>query len=440
MNALSVRPSPLGIILVSAGIVPALLPAFVTPALWPLWAVSVALLFILFLIEFVLGPRRRHLDIKFDLPETLSINQEYQARLALRLTYGRSRWCLIRLEHSRKLDLPEVLSSDVSLQPISVDFPVFARRRGRSSIDTIWVLLTGPMGLIHRTVSHRLDHEIEVLPNVQAVRELALAFNNSHEHRSGLKIERFVGAGSDFHAMRQYQPGLDLQSIDWKASARHRSLLCREYRAERNHHIVIAIDTGRLMTEEIGRLPRLDHAIHAGLLLSFMSLRAGDRVSLFSFAANAGQLSPPCSGVRSFPALLEMTSNLEYSTEETNFTLALTHLTATLKRRSLIVVLTDFVDTVSAELLMENVLRLSRTHLVVFAALKNPLFEEAMASEPRHPSDVDRAVIADMLATDRDLVIRKLQREGVFCVDAAPHELGSGLVHRYVEIKRRELI
>jgi uncharacterized protein (DUF58 family) len=233
---------------------------------------------------------------------------------------------------------------------------------------------------------------------------------------------------------------MDNRFIDWKASARHRMLLSREHRAERNHHVVLAIDTGRLMSEELAGLPRLDSAIHAALLLAFAGLRCGDQISLYSFDATPGRLSPPHRSLGSFQSLIDLSSRLRYTSVETNFTLGLTQLMTELRRRALIVVLTDLVDTVTAEIMMESLLQMARHHLVVFGALRNPLLEELESAEPRSLSDVGKAVVAASLSKEREVVLRRLRRAGVLCVDALPKALGPGLLSRYLEIKRREMI
>jgi uncharacterized protein (DUF58 family) len=233
---------------------------------------------------------------------------------------------------------------------------------------------------------------------------------------------------------------MDPRSIDWKASARHTRLLSRELRAERNHQIVFALDTGRLMAEPLDGVPRIDHAIHAALLMAYVSLRHGDRVSLFPFDERPGALSPPRGGVGALPHLIRHTTELAYSDAETNYTLALTDLASRLRRRSLVVVMTEFVDTVTAELMVENVLRLARRHLVLFVALRNPELEAETLAEPRQLVQVERAVIAESIARERELVLRRLRRRGVTCIDARPEHLGTDLLNRYLEIKRRERI
>src|SRR5258705_308925 len=122
----------------------------------------------------------------------------------------------------------------------------------------------------------------DALPNVRGVQSAALQFY-TQEAIYGIKTQQQSGEGAEFEALREYAPGLDSRHIDWKHSAKHRKLLCKEFRTERNHQIVMAFDTGYLMVEPVDGLTRLDHAINAGLLLAWISLQGGDLVGLLSF-------------------------------------------------------------------------------------------------------------------------------------------------------------
>ena len=81
--------------------------------------------------------------------------------------------------------------------------------------------------------------------------------------------------------------------MDWKHSARHRKLVCKEFQTERNHHVVLALDTGRLMNELVEGVPKLDRACTALLLLAYVSLKAGDRVASPRSTPAPGRSSPP---------------------------------------------------------------------------------------------------------------------------------------------------
>src|SRR5690606_10749357 len=107
---------------------------------------------------------------------------------------------------------------------------------------------------------------------------------------------------------------------------------------------------------------------------------------------------------------------------ETNFTLGLTELMQRLNRRSLVVVMTDFVDSVTASLMVDNLTRLGRRHLVVFVSIRDPGLDELAAAEPRALLGLHRAVVADSLVRERELVLTHLRRLGIFCIDAAPRE------------------
>ena len=76
-------------------------------------------------------------------------------------------------------------------------------------------------------------------------------------------------------SLREHSAGLDNRFIDWKRSAKNRKLLSKEFQIERNHQIMFAFDSGRLMLEPINGMARLDHVIKSGLLLAHAQADAG---------------------------------------------------------------------------------------------------------------------------------------------------------------------
>lgn len=312
-------------------------------------------------------------------------------------------------------------------------------RRGIVKLHALWLRIQGPFGLVARTLKRPLDLESAIVPNIAAVKRDALNFSAS-DAPIGSKRQHQKGTGTEFDALRDYVAGLDSRSIDWKHSARHRRLVCKEFQTERNHNIILALDTGHLMSEPIEGVPKLDHAITALLLLSYVSLMAGDRVGVYGFDARAHTFTAPAGGTGVLPRIQHAFSALDYSTEETNFTLALAELGGRLRRRSLVIVASDFVDTVTAELMIENVTHLARRHVVVFLALREPSLEQRIATPPNTLEDVAGAVVAHDLLRDRREVFMKLERMGVMCLEAPVGRLGPDLVNRYLAIKMREMI
>jgi uncharacterized protein (DUF58 family) len=286
-------------------------------------------------------------------------------------------------------------------------------------------------------VRERVGAEVAIVPDIAGVKSEAIRLF-SREAVFGLKAQLDTGEGSEFHALREVEGAVDPRAIDWKQSARHGKLLAKEFRVERNHPVVFAIDTGRAMCEPLAGAPRLDRAINAALLLAYVCLKTGDLAGAYGFGARPGAFSGVLSGTAAFPRLQRHLAALDYGDDETNYTLGLSQLGAALKRRSLIVVFTEFADATSAELMVENIQRLLRRHVILFVALRDAELEAIVQAEPEAPEAVSRAVTAHAMMRQRDLVVARLTRLGVTVVDAPAERLGPALISAWLEIKRAE--
>ena len=434
------RPTRRAILLAALGLGVALLPIAVSARLWPLWPVYLGGLALALGIDALAAPRRQDVSCSLDLPGTLYIGEEDEARLTVKMPSARRVPVAVAVDLSDRLEPQPILRARASRDGAELRVRLVPTRRGRIVVERAWIRYAGPLGLMSQVVREDLKRQAAVVPNIRPVKAAALRFLTDREFRAGLKIERYTGDGTEFESLKEHVRGDDHRSIDWKSSARHRKLVNRQFRAERNHQVVIAIDTGHLMCEPLAGIPKVDHAVNAALLLSYVSLRAGDRVGLATFDARLGLYVEPKGGVRGFSILSQVASQVDYSDRETNYTLGLTSVAQRLSRRSLIVVLTDFVDTISAELMVENLDRLSRRHVVIFVALQDPGLETVAGAEPAGVLQLNRAVVAGGLLRDREVVLRRLRRLGIYPIDAAPAQVTTRLINTYLDIKRRERI
>jgi uncharacterized protein (DUF58 family) len=442
-------PTPRAALLLALGFPVALLPSIADERLASAWLALFLVSIVLVGVDALLALPRRALALEAALPPEVLVGEE--GALLLRAAAPGARFplelqALLETDEDLEPAPPARLAIAAGGAPALASIPLRPRRRGAHSVRAIWLAWTGPLGLARARVREPLGRAVAVLPNVAAARAVAIRFFGTTEHRAGLKVERYIGDGSEFEALREFVPGFDSRSIDWKATARHRKLLCREFRAERNHQLVLALDTGRLMGAPLAaragapRVPKLDHAVTAALVLALVALKTGDRVGLFAFDEKVRAALDPAGGMHAFPRIRRATAELAYGAGETNFTLGLTELLAGLSRRSLVVVFTDFVDTVTAELMVENVERLARRHVVLFAALGDPSIAATRDATPRALGDVYRAVVAADLLREREKVLERLRRRGVRCIDARPDALAPELLNRYLDIVRREAV
>jgi uncharacterized protein (DUF58 family) len=439
------RPTQRAVLVFTAGVIAALAPVLLHPRLWTVWLAYLFATFVLLCADAIVGLSRRRLKVEPHVPDQIYIGSTGELRVTLTAR---------GVQRPFEIDvLPEM---DDGVEPVGVTtarlvpgeggastvlvLPIKPRRRGKPRIAALHLRWRGPLGLIERRNVTPVDRAVAVVPDVGAVRAIAIKMFSDREMLAGMKVERFLGDGSEFESLREYVPGLDHRAIDWKASARHVKLLCQEFRAERNHQVVLAIDAGQLMSEPLDGVPRLDHAINAALLLGWFGLRTGDRVGVVGFDERIRTFAEPAGGLHNFARLQRLTADIAYRHVETNYTLSLSEMTTRLRRRSLIVLLTDFLDTVTAEMMVENVQRLARRHLVLFVALRDPGVERRALALPRTIPTLHQAVVADDFARERSVVIERLRRAGVHTIDATPQKFSAQLLNRYLDIKRRELI
>ncbi|MES1158847.1 MAG: DUF58 domain-containing protein, partial [Terricaulis silvestris] len=361
---------------------------------------------------------------------------------AVLLAFGRNgpRKTEVALETNALLDArPPRSVANTASGAGAAAFQLEPKRRGEAKLERAYLRWRGPLGLAWRQRVQPLTTRIPITPDLGGIeREAQKLFSRTMLH--GIKPLRDRGDGSEFDALAEFQPGMDKRLLDWKQSARHRKLLAKEVRAERNHQIVFAIDTGRVMSEPVQGVARVDWALNAALLLTYVSLKLGDRVSFFGFDARPHLATGFVSGAGAFTQMKALTARLDYSTEETNYTLGLASLAERLQRRSMVIVFTDFADTISAELMLENVQRLMRRHVVVFVAFRDEELETLQDTAPQTTDDVTRAVIAHQLLRERNIVLARLRRMGAHIVTAPVERLGPALVQAYDHLRRAERI
>lgn len=333
----------------------------------------------------------------------------------------------------------QVRAQSVRDRVVAFDFPFTPARRGVADLQTLWARWRGPLGLVWKQKTFDVTTTVPILTDLQTVRDQAIRLF-ARDALFGSKSQMQLGEGSEFQALSDYQPGMDRRAIDWKQSARHAALLAKEFRTERNHNIILALDCGRMACEPVGGAPRIDRFIGAALLLSYACLRSGDRAGLFAFDSVARINTGPLGGLNAMGVLQTMAGRIDYSTHETNYTLALATLASGLKRRSLVVVFTDFADSTAAELMIESLGRLLKKHLVLFVVMRDTELEALAGTAPSEPDDVARAVVAASLLRERGLVVNRLRRMGAHIVEAPADRLGPDLLNAYLDMKRRDLL
>ena len=433
-----IYPTRRAIYLLLAGAPLALALGLIRPELWLVAPGWIAVVLVCLLLDAVAGASPRHLALDARFPHQVGVGDPFDMTLS---ATGRAvpRRAEIAIAMDERIAPGGRLASDMTAagaaDALARTLSLSASRRGQALVEALWVRWAGPLGLVWKQRRFAIDRAIGVVPSLRAVTEEGSRLFQRNSW-FGLRQQRLRGEGSEFEALAEYQPGMDRRAIDWNASARHVKLLAKEYRVERDNRVVLAIDGGRTMAEPVGGMPRVDRAVSAALLLAYVGLKLGDRISLFSFAAKPQALTPAYMHTQDFPALQRAASLIDYAHVESNFTLALTTLSAQLTRRSLIILFTEFTDATSADLMIRAAGRLVKKHRLLFVVIKDEEVESEERRRPESAADVTRSNVAAAMLRDRQLVIARLQRLGADVIEVPADAMGASAVDAYLGIKR----
>ncbi|MFE0511573.1 DUF58 domain-containing protein [Streptomyces sp. NPDC058964] len=306
-------------------------------------------------------------------------------------------------------------------------------RRGDRQADRVTIRSYGPLGLFSRQGAHRVPWTVRVLPPFTSRKHLPSKLARLRE-LDGRTSVLTRGEGTEFDSLREYVPGDDTRSIDWRATARQSAVAVRTWRPERDRHILLVLDTGRTSAGRVGDAPRLDASMDAALLVSALASRAGDRVDLLAYDRRVRALVQGRAARDVLPALVDAMATLEPELVEMDARGLVATALRTAPRRSLIVLLTTLDAAPVEEGLLPVLSQLTQRHTVLLASVADPHIAR-MATARGDADAVYEAAAAAQAQAERHRTAEQLRRHGVTVVDATPDDLAPALADAYLALK-----
>jgi uncharacterized protein (DUF58 family) len=306
--------------------------------------------------------------------------------------------------------------------------------RGESEFGAAEMRLHSPLGLWLVKKYSGNPSRVRVYPNFRALAKYTLLATDNRLSQIGVLQVRRRGEGTEFHQLREYRQGDSQRAIDWKATSRTARLIAREYEEEKDQRVLLVVDCGRRMASKDDDLSHFDHALNAALLLAHVALRQGDAVGLMTMAG-VDRYVEPRKSVAAVNAILNRVYDIEPTLSVPDYHLAARDVMRRVRRRSLVIVLTNLRDEDDETLL--PALKLLRTrHLVVLASLREAIISRALSARvDSFDRAVTHAAAADYLSA-RERSFRRIGAAGAVCLDVEPERLAISLVNRYLELKR----
>lgn len=412
----------------------ALLPMLLFPS-WATAGLLFAALLALALLDAALAGSPRQLRLERRQPANVTLHSGAESQLLVANNGGRTLRALLRdawqpsagaVNPVQRITVPagERRRLSVQLRPV---------RRGDLEAPHVTVRSIGPLGLAARQRTLPVPGRLRVLPPFHSKRHLPSKLRKLRE-LDGKAAVQIRGAGTEFDSLRDYVRGDDVRSIDWRATARRTAVVVRTWRPERDRRVVIVLDTSRTAAARIEDEPRLDTGIEAALLLAVLAERGGDRVDFLAFDRRVrGRVDSASKGTL-LGRLVQAIAPLEAELIEMDWGQVPAQVRAVSAHRSLVVLLTSLDGGVPEENLIPTVAQLSLQHVVVVAAVRDPLLGR-MAEERTTASQVFRASAAERALLDRAAVAAQLKQLGAEVVDAEPLELPPKLADAYIRLK-----
>ena len=371
----------------------------------------------------------------------LSLNEEQTIPLLVSSTAKRPMKLIVRQLWPQLIEARSSTLTGTVLpgEALKLDYKIRSIERGKETLEVPSVSATY-WGLAERIVPIGKPAEIDVLPNLRAVRRLHAQLNQFVLRGLGTRAAAKLGKGREFDRLREYHSDDDFRDINWKASARHNKLIVREFRTDRSQDILVCVDRGHRMAARAGHITKVDHAVNGAVLISYICNRMEDRMGMLSFGAEVDRGIAQGRGMSHMRQLTAFATGVKAEYIHTDYLALSAHVRRRLRHRSLILIMTDLPETGGRASLVKAVRLLTPQHLPLVVILSDPALEASAHFKPANKKELCRTLVARDVWMERRQTILELQRHGALVVDTTPEDAGIDAINAYIDVKRRQLL
>ena len=329
-------------------------------------------------------------------------------------------------------------------------------RRGRYLFDSSYMESFSYLGFWARRAAARAQLEIRVYPDLLFERKnLAALFLSRGTF--GIHSQRQIGQGRDFERLREYIHGDSYEHIHWKATAKHAHPITKVFQIERTQEVYVFVDASRLsgrsiMTSEKKSIKDdddkkmypetiLERFIMAALVMGVAAKRQNDLFGVVSFSDKVHRFIRAKSGREHYNSCREALYELESHIVTPDFEELSAFIGLKLRRRALLIFLTNLDDPVLSESFIRNMDLISRKHLIIVHMIR-PQGTQPIFTDPHVKSldDIYQHLGSHMLWHNFREIERTLKRKGIQFSLVSNEAMCSHLVSQYMSIKQRQLI
>jgi uncharacterized protein (DUF58 family) len=400
-----------------------------------LWTISMGLFTGVLLLDFLLVRKRPELHFTRTVHHSLPVTAWSEIVLKVCNKDNQTRHVAV-CEHIPADFTVKDMPVDFELTPgacAKIPYKVYPVRRGLFVLPGVDIAVRSQFRFWRKKWFYPCEEEVRVFPNYREIGHYLLLAVSHQLNQMGIKEIRQRGRGGEFHQLRDYRDGDELNKVDWKATSRHGHMISREFQTERDQQIVFMLDCGRRMRHEESKRSFFDQSLNAMLLLAHVAIRQGDAVGVYTFGGQDKWILP-LKQDDAIRKLLHHTFDLHPTTEAADYITAASKVMALQRRRSLIVLLTNSRAEDLDDVLYGMTL-LSRKHLVVVADLKESIIDETMECPVTNMDSALRYLSLQDYLNQRKALQKNFTHHRIQTLDVVADKLPAALVNRYLDIK-----
>jgi uncharacterized protein (DUF58 family) len=313
-------------------------------------------------------------------------------------------------------------------------------KRGEYEFGYLRVFVKSPVGLVVRRYNFNQPEILPVYPSFLQMRKYELMAISNRLTDIGIKKIQRLGHSIEFEQVKNYVPGDDYRTINWKATARRGSLMTNAYTDEKSQHVYCIIDKSRAMKMPFDGLSLLDYAINASLVLANVALVKEDKAGLITIGEKLGAVVPADRRPAQISKILDVLYKEKTRYLETNMELLYSTVRSVIKQRSLIVFFTNYESMSSLQRQLPFLKRIAKFHLLVVVFFENTGLTELSEQTAEDIEGIYIKTVAEKFVYDKKLIVKELAQYNIPSILSAPENLTVNTVNRYLEIKARQKI
>lgn len=312
--------------------------------------------------------------------------------------------------------------------------------RGEYNFGNVHVFVSSLLQIFSKRYTFSDDKNVKVYPSYIQMKKYEFLAMSNNLTAFGMKKIRRIGHTMEFEQIKNYIPGDDVRTINWKATAKRGDLMVNQYQDEKSQPIYSIIDLGRVMKMPFEGLSLLDYAINSTLAFSNIALLKNDKAGMLTFSKKVDKIIAASNKKTNLSVINEELYNITTDFSDANFALLYATINRKINQRSLLILYTNFEHISALKRQLPFLKAIAKKHLLVVVFFENTELDALIKEESEDLQSVYHKTIAEKYAFEKRLIVKELEKNAIHAILTKPQELSVNVINKYLTFKAKGMI